>query len=1260
MLTHANLKYQACPPRVRSRHVPWQGASQGGICVLLHSFRAASAVALTLVCFASGHGASLRVDLEWDAREAGRAGIAGASPKPAELKLSIPGFGNFVREGTPALPCRIIYVALPPDADENTLRVDESALTSEILPGSYIIPPVPCAAPADSEKAEPPAREDGFASDIYSTDEFYPTSHVIVNSVGRLRTWKVAAIEFRPYRYNPVTGKVATVSSGEARINFDLTPRAPARYSDPIAEQMSGFLANRDQALSWYGYGSDDFKSVPRRSPAYAIITTSRIASACPSLAGFASLQELRGFRVIVATESEWGGGSGDTAAENIRAWLRSNFVEMDINYVLLVGDPTPQTGDVPMKLLWPRWGQPSYQEAPSDYYYADLTGNWDRDGDGRPGEEWDDFGPGGIDRVPDVYLGRIACYTDVAQTDRILRKIIAAESTSPGDWGRRLLLPMKPLDTVTPSYHLGERIANDIARPLGFEPVRVYETDYGLSPPPERYPCYVETVVDEWLRGAGVVLWMTHGGAQTANGVLTSSACELLDDTRPAVVYSASCSNGRPEDPSNLACSLLANGATSALAASRVSWYYIGESDFTCSDSIGGLGYQYLNNVLGRRNSIGQASFDARLAVPMNIWPNHLVYNLYGDPSFVLNQPSPGAVAGSVRTVTGSPVPGATVRCRDSGRSAVTDADGSYTLGGLWEGPKTIGVDASGFYSQSSVEIPVVSGQITQLNFSLVEAACGSIRGCVRDLYGASVPDAVVAIHGGTRTVQTNPDGSFFLDSLPPGEYRLIASRFPHVNATTMACDVIEGRITPLEIVLRSRIGNTVINGGFEDGFTDAVANGWRRYATTGYTATPSIGSDFAKRGRYSQKLRLPPAEVDARAGLLQSVSVVPGTPYTLIAWRRGEVPDASESDPEAVTCRLGYDPCGGTDPCSPSIIWSRFSTNGGAWYCLFDNVIAYSRRLTVFLDAARAPAPRLESAAVWFDSISLIGPVETPSAPEVRANARFQNDTREIGASWSCPDSDVTGFEMGLSATRDELGMIIGGGWEQVGMVNCSRRTGLSLANGDLVRTLIRSIGSRGVAGEIGFSEPTRIVADVTDHAKLKTLPDGLWVGVRDLIVSRNGQGPECYLQNAERTIGIKAEGRWSTIWPVAPGTRATVVGRLRTVDGFRVLIEAEMMPSVQVAAPASLAMANRWVGSDPNAGLGAAGLLVRVWGRVTGVGVDSFVIDDGSLPEGLPILCHNNAAPPREGSFVTVTGIAARWGLGVYSAADISIRD
>lgn len=551
-------------------------------------------------------------------------------------RITVQGFRSSVSSGDPALPCRSIFVVLPPNADMSSVRVLTGSYSTRALPGSYDIAPVPAVA-ASSREVEYGLGKSvtaGRNALVYGRNDFYPREHVRVVRVGNLRSWNVAELEFWPYAYNPATGKLRVVNAGDIALDYATRPAKPTT-ADPLAVGMSGFVENGAQAASWYATASSN-----PPSPGYAIITTGAIASASTALAEFAGFQTARGFSVRIAAENDWGGGVGDTAAERIRAWLRNNYLSLGIQYVLLIGNPNPTSGDVPMKMLWPRRWSTSYRDAPSDYYYADLTGNWDLDADGYAGEEPDDLATGGVDRIPEVYVGRIPYYGNIAELDSILRKTIAYESSAKGDWVDTALLAMKPMDADTPSYQLGEEIMRDFGWYSGVSPDRIYDGSYGMSMPPEHTPCGYDIVQSEWAKGAGLVFWMTHGLSNHASSVFSSSRCAYLDDSKPSIVYMASCSNGKPEDADNLGYSVLARGGATTLSASRVSWYYLGETSFTASDSVGGFGYQYARFLLGGGESCGRAAMDARLANFVGIWVNHLVHNLYGDPSLVYRLP--------------------------------------------------------------------------------------------------------------------------------------------------------------------------------------------------------------------------------------------------------------------------------------------------------------------------------------------------------------------------------------------------------------------------------------------------------------------------------------------------------------------------------------------------------------------------------------------------------------------------------------------
>ena len=91
-----------------------------------------------------------------------------------------------------------------------------------------------------------------------------------------------------------------------------------------------------------------DANSDGEKTPGYTIITTPQIQQANTLLDpndpnSFVRHKESLGFQVQVITDAN-GGKTGDDAAENIRAWLQRNYGKYNIQYVLLIGDPTPRT----------------------------------------------------------------------------------------------------------------------------------------------------------------------------------------------------------------------------------------------------------------------------------------------------------------------------------------------------------------------------------------------------------------------------------------------------------------------------------------------------------------------------------------------------------------------------------------------------------------------------------------------------------------------------------------------------------------------------------------------------------------------------------------------------------------------------------------------------------------------------------------------------------------------------------------------------
>lgn len=324
-------------------------------------------------------------------------------PNNEEL-LQMDDFGLTSSPGDPQLPYKTYDILLPPNVDWPSLKLEAVIQESEALPGKHVL------------KAAPPVRPVADAADgapnwglgkliqnnrnlkVYGLDRNFPSEPVSILAQSQLRKWRFARLGFIPVQYNPVTGSVTLIKSVQVKLSFNrigtrIFRTEPLLRDRVMDEEAKSRFLNFNQAQEWYQ---------PAPLPAggagpvvdtadYVIITTNAIQAGSTRLSDFVNHKIAEGHTVRVVTETDYGALAGQApngTAERIRQWLIDNYIPMGIKWVLLVGNPHPTTGDVPMKMFWPRWSYQNYRESPSDFFFANLTGNWDLDGDGFFGED--------------------------------------------------------------------------------------------------------------------------------------------------------------------------------------------------------------------------------------------------------------------------------------------------------------------------------------------------------------------------------------------------------------------------------------------------------------------------------------------------------------------------------------------------------------------------------------------------------------------------------------------------------------------------------------------------------------------------------------------------------------------------------------------------------------------------------------------------------------------------------------------------------
>ena len=325
---------------------------------------------------------------------------------------------------------------------------------------------------------------------------------------------------------------------------------------------------------------------------------------------------------------------TGKDVQETIRNFLIDNYQDWGIQYVLIIGSDYK----IPMRDCHPDKTFHGFGGiTPTDYYYADLTGNWDADNDGFYGEKGDDD----PDFTAEVFVGRIP-FDDAETVEHICQKIIEFEQTDEV-WKKQALLigallTLKNEDNSgydkTDGAYLMQELSSSILTPKKFDVVTLYEKE-GISP--SGFPCDLPltntNVIDQFSHGYGFVNWNAHGlytatyrlfwdhddgdgipetNEMSSPAFISTGDLYLINDKTPAIVFSCSCENAHPEYR-NLGASLLEQGAVSFIGATRNAWGTVGWKDISdggCST----LDYLFSQYLISRDETVGAALYKSKL----------------------------------------------------------------------------------------------------------------------------------------------------------------------------------------------------------------------------------------------------------------------------------------------------------------------------------------------------------------------------------------------------------------------------------------------------------------------------------------------------------------------------------------------------------------------------------------------------------------------------------------------------------------------
>lgn len=407
---------------------------------------------------------------------------------------------------------------------------------------------------------------------------------------------------------------------------------------------------------------------IKKESYDYLIIT---IDKAYKLLEEHKNYLESKGLKVKLVKLSSI--ASLNVTPEIIRDYLKKEYKNSGFKYLLLVGSPNT----IPMKILYAGEENEDYETKfiPSDFYYADLTGDWDSNRDGFYGEP----GKDNIDLIPEISVGRIPFDNEIEIKIVLLKTRVYMDKSYEENKKRILFLGAfwhfqnenGRFKVDGDGGYVNNLMYEMFLKNKGFVRKNLNELE-GLVKTKVIDVTDAQINKNNFIKFVnefkpGIVSWMGHGSWDSTarkiwaidydyNGYPTSDEIRWddfvsnymvnkFDSKNPSIYFSTSCLNLYPEKDSLAKNILTLGNGVAFLGNSRSSWYFpnLTYEPFEQNPSMYYMNATFLN-FLSSNDTVGEALNKSYISYYKNFWdwdPNlnkvlaHNIYclNLFGEP---------------------------------------------------------------------------------------------------------------------------------------------------------------------------------------------------------------------------------------------------------------------------------------------------------------------------------------------------------------------------------------------------------------------------------------------------------------------------------------------------------------------------------------------------------------------------------------------------------------------------------------------------
>lgn len=577
------------------------------------------------------------------------------SPKISQTKIdevtydkisinNVPCFGN---PGQPFIPMKGSYFLIPQGKGVTSIDVSYKEVLS--LGKDFNIEPVPQIVTRSIKTISNPVIKD---EKIYYNNQFYPGK--LFDKIGSysFRGYDILILNLYPIQYNPKSGEILYYP--ELTVSVKIAETVKNKFYRSLEKDKDMVQSKIDNINTIETYDHKTNLNSNTEQYDLLILTTNEFKNSFEPLK---NAHDEKGITTKIKTLSDISLMPSSVTAEDIREFIREEYSENGIEYLLIGGD----ADIIPTKMLYVS----GYDEdnpnrfydtiLPVDQYFGYLDGPFNNDGDELWGEPEDGENGGDVDLFAEVYVGR-ACVDTIQDVNNFVQKTVSYINMDvEDDYLKKVILAGEFLgeyNTLNFGGNLLDALIDGSSRD-GFTTVGISSDNYEIETVYDRdWPGFI--VSDPWNTGWNSqdllqranqdIHILTHDGHSNYgyNMKMRNDDVSQFSNTKPFFAYSCGCMAGGFDDPNEYDCFAeiitvkTDTGAFAGLWNARYGFFWADRTDGDGSMFL----RQFWDAVYGENiPNIGKANQDSKednlhlLGRSMIRWTYYQL-NLFGDPS--------------------------------------------------------------------------------------------------------------------------------------------------------------------------------------------------------------------------------------------------------------------------------------------------------------------------------------------------------------------------------------------------------------------------------------------------------------------------------------------------------------------------------------------------------------------------------------------------------------------------------------------------